>query len=567
MASTSPPAANHGISRTDGLVAGAIAGAAALAAGELVAAIAQQPSLVGTVADTVIEFAPPFVAETAIDALGTNDKPALIIGTVVLSVLFGALLGRASRSAITPAAAGFTAFGLFGIWSAVRHPLTDATPMILAGLTAIIAGVGTLALLLNKAVERTHSYGAAAGVAGDPTAVGASPTPAPDLRTMAAMSMQQTSGAPRRRFLAWAGGAAAVTAGTAAIGRGLAGNQSVEGARAAIELPTAINAVPDSTVATTVPPATPVADCAPTVGAAGNFDTVQGVSTLITPNDDFYLIDEAIVKPQIDPNDWSLTVDGMVDNPYTLSFDELLAMDTIEETITLSCVSNSVGGSLVGNAVWQGVPLADILERAGVQDGAEQVVSRSIDKWNCGFPLEVALDGRPAMVAVAMNGEPLPVAHGFPARLVVPGLYGYVSATKWLVNISLDTWEGFNGYWVERRWAKEGPIKTQSRIDVPGRNTSAGTQMIAGVAWAGERGIDKVEVSIDGGEWQECELSEELARTSWRQWKLEWDPAPGVYTVACRATDGSCETQTEERVDKFPDGATGHHTRTVEVSA
>jgi hypothetical protein len=257
----------------------------------------------------------------------------------------------------------------------------------------------------------------------------------------------------------------------------------------------------------------------------------------------------------------------LVDQPYALSFDELVDLATHEFDVTLSCVSNEVGGELVGNARWQGVPLADLLERAGIGAGATQIVGRSVDGWTAGFPTEVALDGRPALVAVGMNNEPLPISHGFPARLVIAGLYGYVSATKWLQEIELTTWEDFDGYWVPKGWSKEGPMKTSSRIDVPRRGTriEPGRQPIAGVAWAGERGIGAVEVQLDEGDWLPARLGEELASTTWRQWVLEWDAEAGLHSIRVRAIDGSGETQTEAEAPPDPDGSTGWHLVRVEV--
>jgi DMSO/TMAO reductase YedYZ molybdopterin-dependent catalytic subunit len=249
-------------------------------------------------------------------------------------------------------------------------------------------------------------------------------------------------------------------------------------------------------------------------------------------------------------------------------------MATLEEAVTLSCVSNEVGDDLVGNAIWRGVPLADLLDRAGVQPGATQVIGRSVDDFTTGFPTEVALDGRPAMIAIGMNGEPLPAAHGFPARVIVPGLYGYVSATKWLKEIELNTLEGFDAYWVPRGWAKQAPIKTQSRIDTPrdGRTKAAGRLPIAGVAWGGIRSIERVEVRVtskdDGGYdsgWLEAELGEKLSQSTWRQWVVVWDAVPGEYQVQVRATDGNGDTQTEERHKPAPDGATGWHTISLKI--
>jgi DMSO/TMAO reductase YedYZ molybdopterin-dependent catalytic subunit len=228
--------------------------------------------------------------------------------------------------------------------------------------------------------------------------------------------------------------------------------------------------------------------------------------------------------------------------------------------VTLSCVSNEVGGGLVGNARWQGVLLADLLARAGVQSGATQVIGRSVDGFTAGFPTEVALDGRNAMVAVAMNGEPLPAAHGFPARLVIPGLYGYVSATKWLSAIELTSFDDVDGYWIPRGWAKEGPIKTQSRIDV------VSPKVIAGVAWAPTRGIERVEVKIDDEAWRDATLAAPLSADCWRQWFVPWNVPPGRHVIAVRATDGTGATQTAERTDVAPDGASGYHTIQVDVA-
>jgi DMSO/TMAO reductase YedYZ molybdopterin-dependent catalytic subunit len=260
----------------------------------------------------------------------------------------------------------------------------------------------------------------------------------------------------------------------------------------------------------------------------------------------------------------------MVDRPYTIDFSDLLDMRMVERDVTLSCVSNQVGGGLVGNARWLGVPLTEILDRAGVQDGAEQIVGRSVDDFTVGFPMEAAYDGREALVAVGMNGEPLPFEHGFPARLVVAGLYGYVSATKWLSEIELTTWEGFDAYWVPRGWAKEAPIKTQSRIDTPAQSAqlTTGSQVVAGVAWAPTRGISKVEVELGAGQpWVEAELSKPLSENAWVQWRVDWDATTeGSHELRCRATDGEGSLQTEEVNPPAPNGATGWHTRRVFVA-
>ncbi len=314
------------------------------------------------------------------------------------------------------------------------------------------------------------------------------------------------------------------------------------------------------------PPTTRAVAPPPARNRAGYYDnTVTGISPIVTPNSDFYRIDTAIVVPSVDVNDWTLSISGMVDSPYTMDFSELIGMGLVETPVTLSCVSNKVGGHLVDNAVWRGVPLADVLNRAGVQRGATQIVGRSVDNWNSGFPTELAFDGRTALVAVAMNGDPLPAEHGFPARLVIAGLYGYVSATKWLEEIRLTTWEGFDSYWVPRGWAKRGPIKTQSRIDVPRRDSRvrAGRVAVAGIAWAPTRSIERVEVQVDDGPWVAAELSKNMSINSWRQWVYAWDATPGRHRIRCRATDGTGYTQTSEVRPPAPDGATGWHTINV----
>ena len=307
----------------------------------------------------------------------------------------------------------------------------------------------------------------------------------------------------------------------------------------------------------------------PPVGASstpGMGLDVPGLSPFVTPNDDFYRIDTALVVPQISPDEFRLSITGLVDNPLELTYDDLRSMPQVSETVTIACVSNEVGDGLVGNAEWQGVLLSDLLEQAGVQPGAEQVVGRSVDRFTAGFPVEAAVDGRPTMVAIGMNGEPLPIIHGFPARLIVPGLYGYVSATKWLREIALTTWDGFDGYWVPLGWSKDGPIKTQSRIDVPRNTVDPGVVAVAGVAWAPTRGIASVEVQIDDGAWQEADLGPGTTDLTWRQWALNTDLDSGIYQVRVRATDGEGETQTQDSAPPRPDGATGWHTRTINVS-
>ncbi|WP_181766940.1 molybdopterin-dependent oxidoreductase, partial [Streptomyces albidus (ex Kaewkla and Franco 2022)] len=294
----------------------------------------------------------------------------------------------------------------------------------------------------------------------------------------------------------------------------------------------------------------------------------------VTPSKDFYRVDTALTVPRVDVSRWTLRVHGRgVRRPLTLTFDDLLDRKLIERHITLTCVSNQVGGSYAGNARWLGVPLADLLREAGVRPPsrggpADQLVARSVDGMTLGSPVETVMDGRDAMLAVGMNGEPLPFTHGFPVRMVVPGLFGYVSACKWLRELELTTFDDYDVYWVRRDWARDAPVKTQSRIDTPRPLASLkpGTVQVAGVAWAQHRGIDRVEVRVDDGPWRRAELAAEDSRDTWRQWVWEWRATSGSHRLQVRATDRDGRTQTAERVGTVPDGATGRHSVVVDVT-
>ena len=297
--------------------------------------------------------------------------------------------------------------------------------------------------------------------------------------------------------------------------------------------------------------------------------TLSPVSPFVTPIDDFYRIDTALSLPRVGVDGWRLRIGGLVDRELSLSYDDLLARTQIERVITIACVSNEVGGDLVGTAIWQGVRLSELLDEAGVRPEAEQIFGTSADGWTCGFPVGAALDGRDAIIALGMNGEPLPVRHGFPARVIVPGLYGYVSATKWVTELRLTTWDADEGYWVPRGWAREAPIKTQSRIDVPKARESvaAGRVVVAGVAWAPRRGVERVQVRFaTDGDWRDAELGTEVSDDAWRQWRYVWDAEPGDHVVQVRAWAGGGEIQTEVVARPDPDGATGYHTRKVKVT-
>jgi DMSO/TMAO reductase YedYZ molybdopterin-dependent catalytic subunit len=369
------------------------------------------------------------------------------------------------------------------------------------------------------------------------------------------------NGFDRRRFVT-ASGAVAGTALVATAAARKLENDRIDRIR---------SAAPDTLPEVVDDPTLADADVMSTAPAIPADATLSPVTPYLTPNDDFYLIDTALSVPRIRLDTWSMEIGGRVNTPITLTYADLLALPQVERIITIACVSNEVGGDLIGNAVWQGVLLRDLLEQAGVQPEAQQVFGTSVDGWTCGFPIEAALDGRDAMIAIGMNGEPLPLQHGFPARMIVPGLYGYVSATKWLSRLDLTTWDEAVGYWIPRGWSRDAPIKTQSRIDVPdrGEEVPRGVVPIAGIAWAQQRGVAKVEVRIDEGDWQEASLATDVTIDSWRQWRYDWDTtdvAAGDHRIQVRATDAAGDTQTEEVSRPDPDGATGWHTRTVSVA-
>jgi DMSO/TMAO reductase YedYZ molybdopterin-dependent catalytic subunit len=353
--------------------------------------------------------------------------------------------------------------------------------------------------------------------------------------------------APRRRFLRLAGGTLAGAAVVGLASRWFSTRRDVSADRASVKLPTPV-------------------DSASALPEEANLG-VSGLSPFVTSNDRFYRIDTALVVPQVAPTTWTLKIHGRVRNPLTLTYDDLLKRPMIERYVTLACVSNEVGGNLISNARFLGVPIKNLLDEVDPDEGADQVVSRSVDGFTAGTPTAALRDGRDAMLAIGMNGEPLPIDHGFPVRMVVPGLYGYVSATKWLAELELTSFADFDAYWIRRGWAQQAPIKTQSRIDTPGDGdtVNAGRVAIAGVAWAQHRGVAKVEVRVDSGEWQVARLAAVPSIDTWRQWSLAWDATPGKHRITVRATDNGGATQPEEPSPPDPDGATGWHTRDVTV--
>jgi len=514
-----------------GPFSGLLAATVAVCVGLLVAAILDVNSPLDAVGSEFIDRTPKWLKIRAIDWFGTNDKLALRVGIVATISLLALGVGILARRwpKVGPVAVGL--FGVLGAYVAIGRPAQGVK-------SAVPALVGTIvgAVLIWYLIDMIRKD--------DPA------------RTMSGILRAPTSW-DRRRFMIATGTAATGAVVATIVARRLEDRrlESIRGA-APNELPpvatndslggNVISAAPDIPTNASLSPTTP----------------------FVTPNNNFYRIDTALSVPRIHLDTWAVEIGGRVDRPLRLTYDDLLARPQIERIVTIACVSNEVGGDLIGNAVWQGVLLADLLTEVGVQADATQVFGTSVDGWTCGFPIEVALDGRDAMIAIGMNGERLPLKHGFPARMIVPGLYGYVSATKWLSQIDLTTWDEAVGYWVPRGWARDAPIKTQSRIDVPRRGVKipAGRTAIAGIAWAQHRGVAKVEVRIDDGEWQDTRLGADITIDAWRQWIYEWDATPGKYTIQVRATDRNGDTQTEDVSRPDPDGATGWHTRKVTVT-
>ncbi|MEA2676912.1 MAG: hypothetical protein QOJ81_1053 [Chloroflexota bacterium] len=495
-------------------LAGVAAAAVAIGAGELIGGILGGTSIVAAIGALVIALQPPGGKDLMAQLFGTNDKAVLEVMVTLGGIAVGGVLGLAAKRDMRIATAGFVAFGVVAFVLLMGDPLNMVPSSAMVAVVATGAGLVTL----------TWLTGAIA-------------------RFSAAANAQTNVG--RRGFVALAALLLVGGSGLAVVGR-LLGGQVGGPSTPPGPLPS-----PRQTVA---PPP-----------AAADFSTdpaVAGLSPIVVPNADFYRIDTRLSTPRIDSATWNLRVHGMVDREITLTYDELRARPLVERYVTIACVSNEVGGPLVGNAKWTGTPLMDLLDEAGIKTGATQVVGRSFDGWTAGFPTEhLSGAGSDAMVVVAMNGEPLPAQHGFPARLIVPGLFGYVSATKWLTEIELTTLEAFDAYWVPLGWSKLGPILTQSRVDRPVYNAfvDSGAYDVAGVAWAPTRGISRVEVRLDGGEWQQTQLSEPLSNYAWVQWRATLNVAAGPHTVTVRATDGTGETQPEGRTSPPPSGARGWH--------
>ncbi|HEX3427263.1 MAG TPA: molybdopterin-dependent oxidoreductase [Candidatus Limnocylindrales bacterium] len=510
------------VARLRPAIAGAIGALAGIGLSELVAGFLGAPSLLAAVGTFVIDHQPAGAKDVVVSLFGTNDKLALETLIVVLAAVIGAGLGIiAVRRSATLATLGFGAFALAGFLATLQSPDATPTTAMVVALVAALVGAQVMTLLLRAGGAGTTALGTPLAIA------------APDWS--------------RRSFLVQAGAVA-----IASSAAGLVGRRLLEGGATQAGAPP----LPGAAVTATIPGGAELA--------------VDGLTSLVVPNDRFYRIDTALITPTVDASTWHLRVHGMVDREVVLSYAELGQLPMFEQYVTIACVSNEVGGNLVGNAKWTGVRLRDVLGMAGVQAGATQLVGRAVDGWTAGMPTAWVMDSaREPMIALKMNDTPLPKNHGFPARLIVPGLYGYVSATKWLAELELTTLEAFDGYWVPLGWSKEGPILTQSRIDVPGngQRVAAGRVPIAGVAWAPDRGVTRVEVAIDG-QWRDAQLSTPISKATWVQWLYAWDAAaagPGDHVVEVRATDGSGQVQTADRTPPAPDGARGHETIRVTV--
>jgi len=491
---------------------GILATLAGVAAAHLVAALtvpAASPVLV--VGSTVIALTPTPVKTWAIATFGNADKP-ILIGSVMLGVLV--LAGIAGIVAARRITAGLLMIaGLAALAGVLAMLRPAAGPLdLLPSAVAVLVGVASLWWLHR--LEESESQDGATG-----------PT--------------------RRGVLIAAGGLAVAAAAFGTAGRFIS---SYRLKATDIDLPTA------AAEAKALP--------------AGLEGKVKGISAFRTPNDDFYRVDTRLTLPVVDADSWTLTIDGDVDEEVTLTLADLYELEVIERDITLTCVSNDVGGPYVGAARWLGVRLTDVLALAGVENTkADQIVSTDVEGMTIGTPYNVATDGRDAMIVFGMNGEALPREHGFPVRMVVPGLYGFVSACKWITKITLTTYDEEKVYWTERDWATDAPIKISSRIDTPKAlsSTDAGQTFIGGVAWAQGVGIDIVEVSIDGGAWQKAEMGPDAGNDYWRQWFVEWDAKPGQHFLSARATNKDGDVQTDVRMATFPEGSSGIQNISVSI--
>jgi DMSO/TMAO reductase YedYZ molybdopterin-dependent catalytic subunit len=514
---TAAPSAGTGLPRAFAGAIGLLAVGVALGVGDLVAAFTAPPSSpVLAVGNQFIRLTPEPLKEFATSTFGVHDKQVLLASMAVVIAVVAVVGGLLSRRTLVPGLALVVVLGLVGVTCAAASPTATAAYLV-APFVALVAGAATF-LVLHHLARR------------------AAASPAPD----------DAAAAPRdarRRLLLGLGAALAGAGVTGFLGRSFATADAAEASRAAVGPLPGGNAPPP-----------PAADFA-----------ASGTPPWLTRNADFYRIDTALQVPQISTAEYSLRIHGLVDREIVLSYDQLRRRALVEAPITMCCVSNDVGGDLISNAVFVGVPLRALLADAGVRAGADQIASTSADGFTTGTPVAACTDGRNAMLALGMNGQPLPIEHGFPVRMVVPGLYGYVSGCKWITDMELTTFDAFQSYWQQRGWAQQAPVKTQSRIDVPRADATvpAGRVTVAGTSWAQHRGVARVEVRADGGPWQTTELAADASIDTWRMWRTVLTLAPGRHTLQVRATDATGATQPEPVTLTIPDGATGWHTVTV----
>jgi DMSO/TMAO reductase YedYZ molybdopterin-dependent catalytic subunit len=580
-------------------LAGLLTASVALGVAELAAALISASSApVIAVGETAINLTPIPVKEFAITHFGSHDKEALLSGIVVMLIGFALVIGIAAVRRIAYGLAGLAVFAVIGMAAAIHLPTATAVDVI---PTLVGVAVGAVAMIvLIRAVWAAYPPAALAPAvpwaAADSVPPGAETSGAiasgdvpgassedvpgassedvlgassedvlaagpylgdlvpPAVSAAGTQGPRLVAGSPdRRRFLITGAGAAAVAAIAGGTGDKLLGRFSIASSRAQVRLPApAIRAA-------AVPPGTEL--------------RIPGLTPFFTSNASFYRVDTDLVLPQVSPDNWTLKIDGMVDRELEFSFAELLKMPLTEADITMVCVSNQVGGTYNGNARWLGVPLAGLLRKAGVKAGTDQVLSTSTDGMTISTPVAAIMDGPSmhgpsALLAVGMNGQPLPIAHGFPARMIVPGLYGYVSATKWVTKLTLTTFAKQKAYWTQRGYSAQAPIKTESRIDVPRplSQVKAGRIAVAGVAWAPATGIAAVEVNVDNGPWQRATLAAADGLDTWRQWMWEWDAQPGLHTLQVRATDSKGVQQTAARANPVPNGASGWDSTVVTVT-
>lgn len=576
---TREPGADPGQHRAGwGMVAGVLAGFTGIAVGYLLGGIVAPASgPIAAVGGSAVGLTPSPVREAVIHAFGTHDKTVLLAGIYVVLAIYAAIVGALAVRRLAYGMAGIAAFMAIGLLAALTRPNASA-----AWALPTLGGSAVAALTLVLLARTAPASGPAAvgqprrRVAGGPApgAEPGTPLPAPPDTAASAPADEQSQPSwevpsdwppppgtlparirggdsglqPERRTFLLSSAAAAGTAAVAyLVGRQLTEHTSVSRAQASLRIPRPAHPAPP------LPP--------------GSDLRLPGLSSFVTPNSSFYRIDTAIVLPEVPPESWHLRVHGMVTREITLSFDDLIRRPLTADYITLTCVSNTVGGPLVGNALWVGAPLASLLRQAGIRAGATQLLCTSADGFTSGTPVQTVMDGRDALLAVAMNGTALPVAHGFPVRLVVPGLYGYVSACKWITDIEVTTFSAASAYWVHNGWDQQAPIKTESRIDVPngGSPVKPGRTAVAGVAWSQHKGIAAVEVQVDNGPWQEARLAAVPDIDCWRQWVWYWDATPGRHVIQARATDATGYTQTAVQVPPEPNAATGYPNVTVTV--